>query len=65
LNVGAYKFDMLKDTDGPSIRGALKLYCEKNPLSKVIDGALDIATQLAERAAPANTSSTESKPKKK
>jgi hypothetical protein len=64
LNVTTLKNDVLSDTDGPAILGALKLYCERNPLSKVADGAFDVVVQLSERAEHANSTGSTHKPKK-
>lgn len=52
LNNVAYKFDILKDTDAAAISGAFKQYCVEHPLDQFAIAVLNVATQLAERAAP-------------
>lgn len=52
LNNVKYKFDILKETDGAAISGAFKQYCADHPLEQFAVAILNVATQLAERAAP-------------
>lgn len=51
LNNFKYKFDILKETDGAAISGAFKQYCVDHPLEQFAVAVLNVATQLAERAA--------------
>jgi hypothetical protein len=44
------KIDFLADTDSDAIKGALIVYCQNNPLDKVIDAANSIHLQLLKRA---------------